>query len=335
MNPQQSDNMRPTQFPRLRQSCLWVAGALLLAHASIRAQTFAYTNCDLVAGFRIPGASSDLVVNLGSVAAFENFPLRSVIMITNLSVAQLSNALPTLNGVMWSVSAAMRGNPNYPQYPLQTIWVSSPRPDIDTPGVVWERKGQFTQGTVAGQIDAIGAGAVIYGNSQPASADNTETGIVISSTDVNSYTVLMTANGDFDGTLPGTAENATPTNFVSTGAISRSVLYKLLPGLGAALNAPGQPIGFFDLRSDGTMTFTAGPPPERTTVTSFHATGGVNTISFPTSNSVYYRLRFSDSLITPIGNWSTNGAVLVGDGTIRSLQDTNASPAGFYSVESF
>jgi hypothetical protein len=90
MNPQQTDNMRPTRFPRLRQSCLLVAGALLLAHSSIHAQTFAYTNCDLVAGFRLPGASSDLVVNLGAVATFENFPLRSVIMITNLSVVQLS-----------------------------------------------------------------------------------------------------------------------------------------------------------------------------------------------------------------------------------------------------
>src|SRR6185436_14812192 len=108
---------------------------------------------------------------------------------------------------------------------------------------------------------------------------NTQTGIVVSSTDANSYTVLMTANGDFAGTFQGNAENTTPTNFVSAGTISRSVLYKLLPASGGMLDAPGQAVGFFDFQADGILTFTAGPPPERTLITSYGLAGGVSTIS--------------------------------------------------------
>jgi hypothetical protein len=235
------------------------------------------------------------------------------------------------------VAAAMRGNANYPQYPLQTIWLTSPRPNIFTPGPVYNRKGQFTQGTTASQIDAIGAGAVTYGNSVPAGTNNTQAGILIPSTDVNSYTALMTVSGDLAGTFQYNVENTTPPSFASAGALSRSVLYKLLPGSGATLNAPGVVVGFFDFKPDGTMTFTAGPPPDRVTITSLQRNGNLATVSFPTVGSIYYRLRFIDGagLTAPISAWSTNGSVIVGSGTIQSLQDTNASAARFYTVESF
>lgn len=327
--------MRTEHTPRLIPTATLVAGALLLAQAPLPAQTFNYTNGDLVAGFRLPGGSSDLVVNLGPASAFENLAPRSVVPITNLAFGQLADALPTLDGVRWSVAAAMRGNYSDPHAPLQTLWVTSPCPDLFTPGLAWQRKGPFTQGTVAGQIDAIGAGAVIYGNSQPAGPDNTRTGIVLSATDANSYTVLISASGDFSGTFQGNAENLTPTNFVAAATASRSVLYKLVPISAAAIDVSGQAIGFFDLKGDGTMTFTAGPPAERTLITLRQMSRGVNTVSFATTPSVYYRLRFTGALATPIGNWSTNGAVAIGDGTVQSLQDTNASNTRFYAVESF
>jgi hypothetical protein len=318
---------------KLLLPCAFAAGALLSADFSLCAQSFTYNNCDLVAGFRLIGGASDLVVDLGPVANYENLTPRSVTTITNLSAAQLSNALPTLDGVSWSVAAAMRGNPNY-SYPLQTIWVTSPRPDIYTPGKVWRCASSGTLGGAASQIDAIGYDAAVYGNGQPAGSNNTPTGILIPPASQYAYSYLMGSHGNYDGTFQGNVENMTPMNFDSAGLPSRSVLYRLEPD--SAPHAPAMVIGFFDFVPDGALTFTAGPPPERTTISAVSNQESVTTISFPTVNLVGYRLRYTDSagLATPISSWNI-GSILIGDGTTLSLQDTNSGSTRFYAVEAY
>ena len=321
---------KPTKF---FLSWTLAAGALLSANVSLRAQTFTYTNCDLVAGFRLIGGASDLVVDLGSVAAFENLTPRSVITITNLSAIQLASALPTLDGVSWSVSAAMRGNTNY-SYPLQTIWVTSPRPDIYTPGTVWQTKSSGTLGGAASQIDAIGFDASIYGNGQPGGPNNTRTGILIPPASQYAYSYLIGGYGNYDGTFQGNTENTTPPDFDSAALPSRSVLYRLEPD--SFPHSPGTLIGFFDFKPDGSLTFTAGPPPEQTTITAISNQGTVTTISFPTVNLVGYRLRYTNAagLGTPISSW-TIGGTLIGDGTTHSLQDASSTSSRFYAVEAY
>jgi hypothetical protein len=306
----------------------------LLPQISTRAQTFAYTNCDLVAAFRTAGGANDLVVDLGQASYFESRPARSVTTLANLSTTQLADALPTLNGVSWSVSSALRGNPNYPQYGLQTIWITSPRPDINTPGNVWSRAAQGTLGGAASQIDAIGVNAASYGNGQPASADNTGSGIVIPSSSAFSYTYQVGAYGNLSGTFQGNPENTTPADFDTAGLPSRSVLYRLEPDFYP--HGTGTVVGFFDFKPDGTMTFTAGPPPERTTITKTTYSGGTATVWFPTINLVGYRLRYTDSagLATPISSWSI-GITLIGDGTTLFLQDTSSTANRFYTIEAY
>jgi len=93
--------MMKTKHTKFLLTCTLAAGALLAADVSLHAQSFTYTNCDLVAGFRIIGGSSDWVVDLGQVAKFESLPPRSVTTITNLTATQLANALPTVDGVSW------------------------------------------------------------------------------------------------------------------------------------------------------------------------------------------------------------------------------------------
>jgi hypothetical protein len=325
--------MMKTKHAKLFLTCTLAAGALLAAAVSLQAQTFTYTNCDLVAGFRIIGGASDLVVDLGPVATFESLPPRSVTVITNLSATQLANALPTVDGVSWSVAAALRGNPNY-SYPLQTIWVTSPRPDIYTPGKVWQNASQGTLGGAASQIDAIGYDASVYGNGQPAGPNNTPTGILIPPASQYAYSYLMGSHQNYSGTFQGVVENTTPIDFDSAGRPSRSVLYRLVPD--ASPHAAGTVVGFFDFNTNGVLTFTAGPPPERTTVSQTSRQGTVTTIWFPTVNLVGYRLRYTDStgLATPISSW-TIGSTLIGNGTTLSLQDTNSTPNRFYVVEAY
>jgi hypothetical protein len=325
--------MMKTKKTKLFLTGAMAAGALLAAGDSLRAQTFTYTNCDLVAGFRIIGGASDLVVDLGPAATFESLPPRSVTVITNLSATQLANALPTVDGVSWSVAAALRGNPGY-SYPLQTIWVTSPRPDIYTPGKVWQNASSGTLGGTASQIDAIGFDAAVYGNDQPAGPNNTPTGILIPPASQYAYSFLMGSHENYDGTFQGVVENTTPIDFDTAGLPSRSVLYRLVPD--AYPHAAGTLIGFFDFNPDGTLTFTAGPPPERTTISNISCQGSVVTVSFPTVNLVGYRLRYTDSagLATPISSW-TIGSSLIGDGTTLSLQDISSTPNRFYAVEAY
>lgn len=309
-----------------------LAALLLLACPFARAQTFTYTNGDLVAAFRIAGGASDLVVDLGGVSRFESLPARSVITITNLSVVQLADALPTLNGVSWSISAAMRGNPAYSQYSLQTIWVSSPRPDINTPGPVWQRASIWTLGGSASQIDAIGFNAATYGNAYAAGTDNSVVGIAIPAASYYSYTYQVGTYGNLNGTFQGNPENTTPSDFDTAGLPSRSVLYRLEPDYYP--HGAGVLIGFFDFKPDGALTFTAGPPPERVVISQSTRNGAITSLTFPTTGLVGYRLRYTDDLSTPITNWCI-GASLVGDGTTLSLQDTNSTVARFYSVEAY
>jgi hypothetical protein len=325
--------MMKTKHTKFLLTCTLAAGALLAADVSLHAQSFTYTNCDLVAGFRIIGGSSDWVVDLGQVAKFESLPPRSVTTITNLTATQLANALPTVDGVSWSVGAALWINPNY-AYPMKTIWVTSPRPDIFTPGNVWQNASSGTLGGAASQIDAIGFDAAVYGNGQPAGPNNTPTGILIPPASQYAYSYLIGGRGNYDGTFPGNVENLTPLDFDTAGLPSRSVLYRLEPD--TFPHAAGTLIGFFDFNPDGTLTFTAGPPPERTTISNISYQGTVITISFPTVNLVGYRLRYTDSagLTTPISSW-TIGSSLIGDGTTLSLQDTSSTPNRFYVVEAY
>lgn len=300
-----------------------------------RAQTFTYTNCDLVAGFRLIGGASDLVVDLGPVANYLDLAPRSVLTVTNLSATQLANALPTLDGVSWSVAAAMRGNTNY-AYPLQTLWVTSPRPDIYTPGKVWVTESVWTLGGAASQIDAIGFDASVYGNGQPAGPDNLLTGILIPPASQYAYSYLIGARGNYDGTFQGDVENLTAADFDSAGLPSRSVLYQLLPAASGASGTPGTVIGFFDFNPDGTLAFTAGPPPEKTSIASITYSGTVATLTFPTINLVGYRLRYTDGagLGTPISSWAI-GSSLIGNGAPLFLQDTNTDGIRFYAVEAY
>jgi hypothetical protein len=308
---------------------------LLTPSTSPLAQSFTYTNADLVAGFRIAGGANDLIVDLGQVSKFESMPARSVTVINNLSTTQFSGALPAIDGVSWGVYAALRGSiASYPQYPLQTIWITSPRPSIYIPGPVWHQASQGLLGGVASQIDAIGVNAATYGSSIPAGMDNSFSGIVIPSSSYYSYTEQVGNYGQLNNTFPGNPENTTPDDFDSAGLPSRSVLYRLEPD--AYPHANGTVIGFFDFNTNGVLSFTAGPPPEPTTIIRIVHSGAVVTLTFPTVNLVGYRLHYTNSvgLLAPISVWPT-GATLIGNGSALSLLDTNTSGTRFYAIEAY
>ncbi len=326
-----ADTVWPNLGIRLARHLLLLV--LPLALDSWAASPFAYRNCELIAGFRTEGAASDLVINLGPATSFEGLPWGQVTPMTALDPTQLSAAFSSLEGLRWSVLGVMRGNTNFPQFPLHTVWVTSANPDPGGLGPVWKRQGSFTQGPVGSQIEAIGAGAAWYGSQHPSGPNNTATGILIAATDPNSYSTLVTEAGNLADTFQGSVENRTPDEFLSGPAPSRSLLYKLEPSTDGTGRQLGQVLGWFDFSPEGSLSFIAGPPPAA--VSAVQRAAEVTSVWFSSVPTYSYRLRFTDAagLASPISAWSIGEQIVLGDGTVQTLHATSAADIQFYLIE--
>jgi len=314
----------------------FLAACAIVVFPKPAAGGFIYGPRDLILGLRQTGGPSELVVNLGQVSNYFSLSVGASLVISNLSTNQLKTAFASLNSVSWSVSSAVRtsGDTNYP---LQTIWVTAPRLNIETQTDLWLRQSQLSQGNAAAIIYAIGQGAATYGNQQPGGPENTADSVIIPAGNQNAYGTFMTLDGNLRGTFQGNAENTTPASFGLAGQPVRSDLYELKPGSGPSLNTPGTYLGYFEFRPDGTMTFTAGPSTPQVTrpnITSLVRNGNANMISFTTVNGATYSLRYTNSvgLTTPVINWPIAGATVAGDGSIKSLQDSATEADRFYAI---
>ncbi len=318
------------------QGAATVVSGLVLSFGVAQAAPFLYAPGDLVLSFRQVGGASDYVVNIGKAAYFSTLAAGATITISNLSVAQLNSAFPTLNGLQWSVAGANRP-PLAPGFPLQTIWVVAPRLDPAVRSSGWLRKGQYVQGTAAGQIDAIGFNAATASSTLTAGPDNTATGVVIPTTTAYALSPVLGDAGNYAGTFQGNVESATAVDFdASAGNLSRADLYELIPGLAAdgTANTPGRYLGYFELKPDGLLTFNTGISlPPAPSITAIAYDQNVATVSFTTSGTGNYSLRASNALGAPVSSWPVVSGPVAGTGALVSLQDTNAASARFYAVE--
>jgi len=329
--------MKPFDSPRRPRTTTVAITAWLASVALVPAAPFLYQPTDLVLLFRQPGNASDWVVHLGSVTQFNAIPPGTTVPIGQVSLAQLTAAFPNLNGLLWSAAAANRPPVN-PAFPLQTVWVTAPRTDPNTPSKPWLRKGQFVQGNAASQIDGVGVNAALTSSLIPGGPNNTATSVVLPVAANFPIAPLLGSDGNYAGTFQGKVETVTPEDFDSQPSnVSRTDLYELIPGSTAAgtLNQPGRYLGTFELKSDGSLTFvvaSAAPPAPR--ITAISRVGDVSTISFTTAPGFTYRLRRTDAagIQSPVSNWTSAGSI-AGTGSVVSLQDTQAASPGFYAVE--
>jgi hypothetical protein len=304
---------------------------MLVMASGALAAPFRYVNGDLLACFRTEGGESDLVVNLGSVSRFESLPWGTSVPLGEVDGLRLASAFPSLAALRWSVLAAHRGNTNLTQHPIQTLWISSPHPEPETPGIVWKRRSSFTQGTAASQVEAIGLGALTYGNQVPAGPANTNNAIVIPSQDPNAYSVLISSEGNLSGTFPGTVEALAPDPFEATA--SEASLIRLVPGSGTVLNSPGSVIGLFRLAPDGSLLFSAGPPLPR--ILNVERSGDTTRVQFSTTPGFSYRLRYTEpvTLEGPPTSWSFDPTTVLGSGQPATLDHPDSRNALFFVVE--
>lgn len=314
-----------------------LVGGFALFTGALQAAPFLYAPGDLVLAFRQTGNASDYVVNIGKATNFSSLTVGTSVPVANLSVDQLNAAFPTVNGLKWSVAAANRP-PVDTNYPLQTLWVTAPRIDAAIQSNPWLRKGSSVQGNAGSQIDGVGVNAALSSSLLPGGANNTATGVVIPVNAPFPIGPVLGTDGNYVGTFQGIVENLTADDFdLDSSNVSRSDLYELIPGTraGGTLDVPGRFLGYFELKPDGTLTFTnpASTPPVPN-ITSIVRNGNVTTVSFNTVSGVTYRLRYTDAagLSSPLSTWST-GASVTGTGSVLSLEDTHTDPNRFYVVE--
>jgi hypothetical protein len=149
--------------------------------------------------------------------------------------------------------------------------------------------------------------------------------------------------GTLNDTWPeGNLEITTPASF--TNAV-RSDLYEVRPLTDASGNPPDPHtgtcglawyIGYFEFKSNGTMTFTrelASTAPAPVTL-SVARTNNLSTVSFGSSSSVTYKLFFTNAtgLGAAVSTWPSLPGTISGDGTTKSFQDTTTDPVRFYRV---
>jgi hypothetical protein len=343
-----------------RSACAAILVTLGLAalSPSVGAQTFNYTNNDLLLGFRKTGTfqeNYEVVVNIGKATNYLDAANGAVINVPNFSASQLTpDSFSSLNDLNWSVFGYVKTNlvNVLPGYVNNTLWLTVPRTSNNVQSVAPNRMSYSGQGTVAGYVNSIGSDAAYLSSITTAGPDNTARFIREPINDPANLSSFM--GGVFDSTAstlhdswPQNVEITTPGSFSSGSVVSD--LYEIRP----LTDAQGHPVldphtgltngaayfvGFFTFNSNGAMTFTRGsgttPLPPPPTVLRISRAGATATIYFGTTNGATYTLYYTNStgLAQPVNTWPSSPNTLVGNGATNSITDTSSDPNRFYRV---
>jgi len=296
---------------------------------------FTDTSRDLILTFREPGGLSVLEVDVGQASIYYSATSGTSIPITAYSAtSQLLPLFGGVDGLSWSVGGCVpnAGDSGDPSKPKSTLWVTEPRQDPNVQASpAWSRAGSYTQGQADSKINSILDNAATWAaTAAPDSVTNTPTAVGIPSGNVYNANGSLGGAGNYLGTFQGDVENTTPFDFDSAGAPSRSDLYELQPGSG-----PGTYLGYFELATNGFMTFH-GPSPTfpAPTLSASTDTAGNFYISFPSTLNGTYSLSYTNAagLSAPVSTWPTVSTNIIGDGTVKTFQQPISGAGTFYSV---
>jgi hypothetical protein len=318
--------------PKVLSRSLLVAGVFASTQL-FATTTFNFTTGDVIIGFRKANLGGvDLVVDAGPISTFTNLAPNTKITITAYSAGQQLKMVGT-NNVAWSAFAYF-DNSVTPVSVQSTLFVSNPRFDLNTQTDPYYCDTASAQGQVTSRMKAIVAGAVNNANS---STTNTSTAVLVAdSYNVNgtmvSYFVGLGPNLNFNDTFQADPEQVTAANFTTAGTASRADFYWLPPAAGSP-NA--KYLGYFELNTNGVMTYTAYPTATvvAPVITGFARVGTTNTVTFTTGSAGTYTLRATNSLGlgTALTNWPAVSSAAGTGGTI-SLQDVSSVANRFFTV---
>ena len=310
-----------------------LCSALLFVAGGVRANTFTYTNGNVLLCFRkAPSGTTDLIVNAGPISYFTNLAPNAKVNINAYTGTQLGQV--GTNNLAWSAWAYF-DNTASPTNLCNTIFITNPRYDLNTQTTPYYCSTYNGQGTTISKLISISVGAV---NNANYSTYNSSTAVLESeSYNLNnaavSYYIGLGNTLDFHQTFQMAPDQYTPANFTTGGVPVRSDLYCLTPTTG---EPDAQFLGYFELSTNGMMTYTAYPSATVDTpvILSFTRIGNkTNTVTFTTGSTGTYTLRGTNStgLLTPRINWPAISSVS-GNGSSQSLSDVTTDSNKFYVI---
>jgi hypothetical protein len=294
-----------------------------------------YSIGDVLLCFRKAVGANDMVVDLGPVSTFTNLAPNQRITITQYTGSQL--ALVGTNSLIWSVFSWYDSSvtPGSIQW---TLFSSNPRGSLNTqtdPIVAYK---QSAQHLAANQMAAAPLGAYDNFVTTNYNAASTSTAVIEPDNNSNpfyktgqSYSACIGANFNFNDQFQGYPENTTPANFTLAGTVQRSDFYWLPPGNG--LTTPGVFLGYFELNTNGVMSYVAYPTAVPTTpfIQLIGRTNNISYVTFTTGSSGTYTLRGSSTLTGPVSGWPAITSA-AGNGSVITLQDNSSSSFKFYVI---
>jgi hypothetical protein len=302
-----------------------IAILVSVASSNILAGTITnYAIGDLLVCFREGG--NDMVVDAGPISTFTGAAHNQVIPITQYTGTQLAQV--GTNSVNWSAFAWLGDN---------TLFMTRPRASLNQQTVPWNSAGSSQSGTV-GQMQTIPPGALDEFNLlvNPVS---TSTAVIeednsdgnLNYTDGQSYHVALTGayGSDWDGKFQGNPENTTPGNFTLKGAVVRSDFYQLA----STSSSQGTWLGYFELNTNGAMTYVAYPTTQPL-INTFSRSGSTATITYKSGLYGTYTLLGTNNISAPLSTWPVIGGNLSsGDTLTHTVQDTDTTSNKFYIIQ--
>lgn len=330
---------------RIRKMILGTAAFLAAAQMAF-SQPFAYSQNDLVLGFRKTGshqANYEVVVDIGQGLNYLNLAAGTSTNVPNFTPAQLTtNTFPNLTFLNWSVL----GFPNHllSGYPNNTLWLTVPRANASVQSTAPGRLSFSAQQNISADIQSIFDGAVALSGQSSSNASYNNT--VFVREPINDSENLTTFVGGLEDstistlqdTWPQNVEITTPSSFTSAVV---SDFYELRPtGYSdphtGSTTGDGYYVGYFTFNTNGTMTFTratsyVAPPPMRL---AFVRNGTTNTISFATTNGATYKLYYTNTsgIRQPTSTWPSPTATVTGNGATNSFTDVTSDTTRVYRV---
>lgn len=282
-----------------------------------------YAVGDVLVCFREGG--NDMVVDAGPISTFTGATHNQRIPITQYTGTQLAQV--GTNSVSWSAFAWLGNN---------TLFMTRPRASLSLQSTPWNSAGSSQSGVV-GQMQSIPPGALdelnlaVYPQSTPAAVveeDNSDSNP--NYTDGQSYHVALTGSygSDWDGKFQGNPELTTPANFVTKAAVVRSDFYQL----SSSSSAQGTWLGYFELNTNGAMTYVAYPttPP---LLNAFSRSGSTATITYKSGLYGTYNLLATNNIAAPLSTWPVVSVLSSGDTLSHIVQDTDTTSNKFYIIQ--
>ncbi|MGD0743790.1 MAG: hypothetical protein ABSA45_01410 [Verrucomicrobiota bacterium] len=287
-----------------------------------------YNVGDVLVCFRQGG--NDLVVDAGPISTYTGGSPNQRIPITLYTGTQLSR-LGT-NSVSWSAFAWLSDN---------TLFMTRARSSLNVQTAPWlEYIGSAQAGTI-GQTVTIPKGAYDEYGLNHVYPESTATAVVEedgSSGNPNygigaaSYHEALAGEygtyNNFDGKFQGNPENTTLSTFTASGRVVRSDFYQLTPASGYPA---GTWLGYFELSTNGAMTFVS-KPSTTPSIISISRAGNTSTITYTAGVYGTYTLHGTNNIAAPVSTWPAIATLASGDTATHTVMDTTTDSARFYII---